>query len=383
MQLSKNYKYILGMIAFAAFLYMLVLNVQNIFGVANSLYRAILPLIIGCLIAFILDIIVHRYELLFPKTKLCWMEKIKRPFCTVAGLISVAFMIGFVLYMAIPQTIHSISLALKNLPEVYNQWIIWGQTVTNQYPIINEVLLGKSTANQTNINQLAGYASKWMGGIVNTFGNILYFLINLLIGFVFSVYLLLNKKQLLKEAKEFGEAYLSAKVMEQTIYVLKVFNKTFSNFFVGQFLDALILGTLVGIGLMVFDIPYALNIACVIGLTALVPLVGAYVGASIGIIMLLVESPVHALAFLIILITMQQLENNFIYPKVVGNSIGLPGIWVFASIILGGNLFGVVGMLLSVPVVASLYKIMRSDVKKRLDIKSERKNKGTKTTNVV
>lgn len=375
MKFARNYKYIMSLIAFAAVLYTIVLNIQSIFGVIYSLYRALVPLVIGLLIAFILDIIVYRYEKnFFPNIKSGFIRKIRRPLCTIAGLFSVAFMIGFVLYMAIPQTIHSIILALQNIPELYLALLKYSNQLSEQYPIINDLLMDKHFNNPNNIDQIMQHATDWAGGLVSTFGNVVYFLLNLLIGFVFSIYLLLNKEQLIREGNEFSQVYFSERCRKHFIYAITIINKTFSNFFIGQFLDALILGLLVGLGMFVFNIPYALNIACVVGLTALVPLLGAYLGAIIGVIMLLVESPVNAVMFLLILIVMQQLENNFIYPKVVGNSIGLPGIWVFAAIVVGGNLYGVIGMLLAVPLVASIYKIIRFDVKKRLELKEKSEN---------
>lgn len=375
MRFARDYKFMMGLIAFAAVLYMIVLNIQSLFGVVNSLYRALIPLIIGIMIAFVLDIIVYRYEKnFFPKTKNNIIKKIRRPFCTIAGLFSVAFMIGFVMYMAIPQTIHSIILAMQNLPELYVRLLEYSTNLSREYPIINQILMDKHLTNDGNVEQLMAHATNWAAGLVSTFGNVVYFLLNLLIGFVFSIYLLLNKEQLIIESEEFIKAYFSNKYRKHFIYAFKIINKTFSNFFIGQFLDALILGLLVGFGMTVFSIPYALNIACVVGLTALVPLLGAYLGATIGVIMLLVESPVNAFAFLVILLIMQQIENNFIYPKIVGNSIGLPGIWVFAAIVVGGNLYGVIGMLLSVPLVASVYKIIRHDVKKRLGLQENARN---------
>lgn len=375
MKLARDYKFIVGLVAFAAFLYMFVLNIQSIFGVAVSLYRALIPLITGVFIAFILDIIVYRYETnFFNGTNNRFLKKIKRPFCTIAGLVSVAFMIGFVMYMAIPQTIHSIILALQNLPAIYTKMMEYSAQLRADYPVISQVVVDKYFVSVNNVEQVMSHATNWTSGLVSTFGNLLYFFVNLLIGFVFSIYLLLNKEDLIRETHEFTQAYFPPNIRNHSIYVFSILNKTFSNFFVGQFLDALILGILVGFGMLVFRIPYALNIACVIGLTALVPLLGAYVGATIGVIMLLVESPVDAIMFLAILIVVQQLENNFIYPKIVGNSIGLPGIWVFASIIVGGNLFGVIGMLLAVPLVASIYKIIRNDVKKRLEMQADRQN---------
>ena len=156
-------------------------------------------------------------------------------------------------------------------------------------------------------------------------------------------------------------------MVNRVSYVTRVAVQTFSNFFVGQFIDALILGVMVGITLWLFNIEYATTIACVIGLTGLIPLLGIYVGGGvIGAVMLLTVSPMDALIYVIILEILHQIESNFIYPKIVGDSIGLPGLWVFVAVIVGASLMGVTGMLIGVPLVATFYKLLMRDVEERL-----------------
>ena len=189
---------------------------------------------------------------------------------------------------------------------------------------------------------------------------------NIIIGLIFAIYMLLDKERLLTQTKRILCAYLPDKWVEQGAYVGRVAIDTFSNFFVGQFLDALVLGVLVGITLALFNISYALTIACVIGLTGLIPLLGIYIGGVMGAIILLTVSPMEAFIYVVILEVLHQIESNFIYPKIVGNSVGLPGLWVFAAVIVGGSLYGVVGMIAGVPLVATIYKLLMEDVDKRL-----------------
>ena len=189
---------------------------------------------------------------------------------------------------------------------------------------------------------------------------------NLIIGLFFAVYILLDKERLLKQATYVCHAYFSKKSVSRLSHWTDVAFNTFSKFFIGQFLAALVLGIMVGLALWMFDVSYAMTIACVIGLTGLIPLIGVYVGGLMGAIILLTVNPVEALIYLIILEVIHQIESNFIYPRIVGSSIGLPGIWVFATVIVGGALDGVVGMLIGVPLVATLYKLWQEDVRARL-----------------
>lgn len=360
------YKHSVGLLFVAAFLYMVVLNLSPILDMAHSFYQAILPLLFGVGIAFILDIVVHRLEKrLWPRTHTYVLRKMRRPLATILGIIIVILLIGFVLYMAIPQTIQSLTLAVANIPALYDKMIDLSLEFSAQYPWLQDTHATDMISRKEDLAKLTNYALSWAGGVMSALSNALSFLFNLVIGFVFSIYLLLNKSVLLMELDDILITYFGKTMQRRVHYVWQVTTETFSSFFVGQFLDALILGAMVGIGMGLFQLPHALTIGCVVGFTALVPLVGAYVGAAMGTLILIVENPMHAVIFLIILIVMQQIESNLVYPKIVGDSIGLPGIYVFAAIILGGNLYGVTGMLLSVPLAATLYRILRDDMLRR------------------
>ena len=186
----------------------------------------------------------------------------------------------------------------------------------------------------------------------------------MLLSIIFSIYILATKDTLKNGGTKLLNRYASEKWNKRISYVLSVLNECFHSYIVGQCTEALILGVLCTIGMLIFGFPYALMIGALIAFTALIPVAGAYIGAGIGAFMILTESPVQALLFLIFIAGLQQIEGNIIYPKVVGTSIGLPGLWVLAAVTIGGGMFGVLGMLLGVPIAAAVYRIVGDDVKK-------------------
>ncbi len=164
--------------------------------------------------------------------------------------------------------------------------------------------------------------------------------------------------------KKLFEKYLPKKLNMKIYYILDIANSTFASFFTGQFIEAIILGSLCSLGLFIFRFPYAPMIGSVVGFTALIPLVGAYIGGAFGFCMILTQDPVQAFLFILFLIVLQQIEGNLIYPKVVGGSVGLPGLWVMVAIVIGGNMAGITGVFFSVPVAATIYKLLQAAVNK-------------------
>jgi len=188
---------------------------------------------------------------------------------------------------------------------------------------------------------------------------------------IFALYMLIGKEKLLGQLHRLLQAYVKPQACERLLYIGSVFNSSFHRFFVGQSIEALILGGLCIIGMYILQFPYALMIGTLIGFTALIPVVGAFIGAGIGAFMIFTVSPLQAVFFIIFIVILQQLEGNLIYPKVVGSSIGLPAIWVLVAVTVGGGLFGILGMLLGVPAAAALYRLLRENVEKREAAASE------------
>lgn len=207
--------------------------------------------------------------------------------------------------------------------------------------------------------------SSMFGAVATAVSSIFSGIVTFLVSFIFSIYILLGKDRLGLQLKRLMVNYIKPAWNKKLFYVLSVFNDCFHKYIVGQCIEAVILGTLCILGMLICRFPYATMIGTLIGFTALIPVAGAYIGAGVGAFMILTVSPMKAVLFLVFIVVLQQLEGNLIYPKVVGTSIGLPGIWVLAAVTIGGSLFGVSGMLIGVPTAAAVYRILRNDMNRR------------------
>jgi predicted PurR-regulated permease PerM len=202
--------------------------------------------------------------------------------------------------------------------------------------------------------KIADYALSLLGGAISG-------VVNATIALVFSIYLLFGKRRLLSQLAYLMERFIPEKYCRKIVHVKVIANRTFEKFFTGQFVEAIILGSLCTLGMLLFRFPYALTVGSVVGMTALIPLVGAYLGGVIGFVLLFNQGYQTALLFVLFLVILQQMEGNIIYPRVVGTSVGLPGVWVFTAVILGGGLFGIPGILFGVPFVATIYQLLKAE----------------------
>lgn len=203
------------------------------------------------------------------------------------------------------------------------------------------------------------------GAVTTVVTSVFSIFVTALISMIFAIYLLLGKDRLKGQCDRLMKNYLYPSWQEKIEYVLSVLNDCFHRYIVGQCIEAVILGTLCALGMFLFRFPYAVMIGALVSFTALIPVAGAYIGAGVGAVMMLTVSPMKAILFLIFIAVLQQLEGNLIYPKVVGTSIGLPGLWVLAAVTIGGSLMGIFGMLIGVPITAALYRLLREDMKRR------------------
>lgn len=367
MEKFKYYKQLVGAIILAGIMAIVALRIGDIANAIDAVLSAFVPLILGACMAFVLDILVVRYERwLWPKTKFGWRYKIRRPLSIILSFVTISLIVYFIARMAVPQLIHSMSIIVSAAPQLYADFQVWIQHITEAIPFASNQTIMDTLNGESFVKYTREWGTKGGSYIVDTMGSVLSWTLNIGLGLIFAVYMLLDKERLILQGKRMLKAYASDVWMERTTYVGNVAVKTFSNFFVGQFIDALILGVMVGVTLWLFNIEYATTIACVIGLTGLIPLLGIYIGGVMGAVMLLTVNPMDALLYVVILEVLHQIESNVIYPKVVGNSIGLPGLWVFTAVIIGASLMGVTGMLVGVPLVATCYKLLMADVEARL-----------------
>ena len=275
----------------------------------------------------------------------------------------IAAVIGIVL----PQLSDCIELIINLFPKTV-KWI--AEKLDNLDAVPEDIIdILSNTDWQSKIDQIVDVVTSGIGSTVQivftTVTTLVSGIVTAFLSIIFAIYLLVSKNRLIKQSSRFIKAYLPEKISHKIFYVVRVFNETFRKYVIGQCTEAVILGVLCIIGMLILNIPYAAMIGTLIAFTALIPIAGAYIGAAVGALMIVTVSPIKALIFIIFLVILQQIEGNLIYPKVVGSSIGLPGLWVLAAVTVGGAVMGIPGMLLGVPLTASIYRIIRHDLNKR------------------
>ncbi|WP_101773900.1 AI-2E family transporter [Peptostreptococcus faecalis] len=321
------------------------------------------PIIIGCVMAFILNILVVKWEsVYFVDTKNKIIIKTKRGVCILLSILSVLLILFFVSKLILPQVNKSISLFIQQFPTVYDKILRDIIEYSEKVPFLKNAIIPHNLDGKEIIEKVMGISANWVGGIFSLLGSFLGLIANLVIAFILAIYIVASKERLCKQFNKVFNKILSQKFIKKFYYILDITNSTFRSFFIGQFLEAIVLGSLCTLGMYILGIPYPPMIGSVVGLTALIPLVGAYIGGGFGFIMIITHSFFDGIAFVIFLIILQQFEGNVIYPKVVGTSVGLPGLWVLVAILVGGGLFGVTGVFFAVPVMATLYKLLENYV---------------------
>ena len=370
--MKPEIKKLIGVAGIIFGLYLAIRYWAKVEGLILLGFSAAIPLIIGCVIAYIVNILMGFYEVgfgkLFPKLK---RMMVKRIICLVLAFFSMIAIIFFAIYMVLPELINCIASFVKLIPGLVEEIVAYTkeEQLLERIPILQETLDRLNSENiGTTIEQLwntfKGSLGGAVGSIMSAVSSVFSSLIGVVVGLIFSIYIMLDKERLSTRCKILISTYMPKRA-ERIFYIGQVFNESFHNFIVGQCTEAIVLGVLCIIGMALLRIPYAVMIGVFIGFTALIPIAGAYIGAAVGAIMILTVSPFKALEFLIFILILQQIEGNLIYPKVVGKSIGLPGIWVLTAITLGGGILGIPGMLLAVPLFSAGYRLLKEDVTKR------------------
>lgn len=362
-----------GLILFVAVIVLLMIYSQSVLGGIALFFGMIQPFLVGGAIAFVINLPMRWLETkVFKKWNGKVAKRIKRPVCMVLAIVLILLVITGVIGVVVPQ----ISTTAKELgvliPAFFADVVHELEKLTKAYPEIWEKVkeLENMEINwESVINSVAGFLKNGMGNMltstVSIAGNVIGGVVNIFISFVFAVYILSSKEKLASQGDRIIKAYASEKWYVRISKVLKILNRNFGNFISGQCLEAVILGLLFVIAMTIFGFPYAVMIGVLIAFTSLIPVVGAFIGCFVGAFLILIHDPLQALWFVIMFLIIQQLEGNLIYPRVVGNSVGLPSIWVLAAVSIGGSMFGVAGMLCFIPLVSTFYTLLREDVNKR------------------
>ena len=365
---DKTRKDIIIIISYIALVIFALVNFSKIIAFLGKIISIFSPFLLGIILAFVLNVLNNFIEkIIFGKIKpsKIW-NKIKRPLCITLSLILVFLTIFFVMNLLIPQLKNSASLFTDTLP-AYKEDIIG---------ILNKFDVDESTVNKVGeyLDNFGKVITDYIKGnskdVITVTTEVATSVINIIskgiITLVFAIYMIAQKETLSRQINKIMRAYLKPKTINKINTVGTLANKTFSNFVTGQCLEALIFGSLVFVGMLIFRFPYASTIGVLLGFTALIPIFGAFIGTAIGFILIMMVSPVKAILFVVFIIVLQQIEGNLIYPRVVGKSIGLPGMWVLLSVTVGGSIGGILGMLIATPLCSLLYALFTKMVNDRL-----------------
>lgn len=349
------------------FVYLCIHYWTDVADVTGTLVKAASPLLIGCVIAYIVNILMTFYEkLCFREASSRGMLRLRRVVCIILAFLTLFALVALIGWLTISQLVPCVQLILAELPDFLEKAAVH----LREWGILSDEVASSILAIdwRSQISDIIQMVSSGLGSVVDmlvkTISSVFSGIVSALLSLFFAIYLLASKEILVRQVHRVITRYLKESWYQKFMYVIGVFDDCFHRFIVGQCTEAVILGVLCALGMWILRLPYAAMIGALTAFTALIPLIGSYVGCIIGAFMIFTQSPIKAVIFVIFLIVLQQIEGNLIYPKVVGNSIGLPGIWVLASVTVGGGMFGVAGMLVGVPFAAALYRLLREDVQK-------------------
>lgn len=364
-KIRKITKWLIGVVTACILIYLAIRHLNMIAMGISWLVNIMFPILLGVVMAFVLNVPMRPIE----KHLHLKHKKAKRPLAIFLSLLLISGIFTGVAFLVIPEIVDAVRLVAQIILSGIDQATFLEENIDlSTFPLgeyleqinIDWVQLKLSledwTISQRDVllKRAAGTVSSIATGFINFF-----------IGLVFSIYTLANKEKLKIQMRRLIHAWLPEKTGISLIHIVSVCNVSFRNFIAGQATEAIILGTLCTIGMLILRLPYAPMVGALVGVTALIPIVGAYIGAITGAFLILTVSPLKAFVFIIFLIILQQIEGNLIYPRVVGSRVNLPAMWVLAAVTVGGNLSGPVGMLLGVPAASAVYELLKEATSKR------------------
>ena len=378
-EFNKNtFRYIIGAAAIIILLAWGVNNPEKISGIVSGFFSLISPFLTGFCLAFVVNVLMRPLEKLFDKIFGKCNEKkrakARRPVCLALSTLIIIGLLFALVFMIIPEFANALQTLVKSVPRYAAQVEIWaGKLIAfaeSHGVALPEMSFntGKLLDTLKNFINSSGIVDK----TINFTGSILSGIVNLIVAVAFSLYLLAQKEKLSEQMKRLLRAFMPKKNdVDRLVNLVEIADRTFTSFITGQLTEAVIIGVLCFIGMLIFRMPYAGVISVLVGFTALIPVFGAFIGTAFGALLILFDNPMKALWFVVFIVVLQQLEGNLIYPKVVGKSVGLPGIWVLVAVTVGGTIGGVPGILLSVPICSVIYNLLAYLVKVRLKKKDE------------
>ena len=358
-----------GLILFTVITVIVGINYIKVLGLLAAAVNMAAPFILGAAIAFVLNVPMRRIESSLSHV-LKKGSRLLRPVSMALSILLVAGVLFLVMFVVAPQLVRTLLGLQSSIPVFFGEVRQWLEQLFAENPQILTNMEQIQIDWQQLFNDSLKFLKNGAGSMLDTTFSAAISIVNgmstFLIGFIFSIYILLQKENLIRQIKKLLAAFLPERTVEGIVRIAALTSRTFSNFFTGQCMEAVILGSMFFIVLVVLRLPYALLIGVLIAFTALIPVFGAFIGWAVGAFLMLIISPMDALLFSVVFFTLQQIEGNMIYPQVVGNSVGLPSIWVLVAVTLGGSMMGVVGMLIFIPLCSVLYTLLRDTVNERL-----------------
>ena len=376
---KKDFINICKVVAFGIILYWILNNIGMFGNAFGTLCSILAPFIGGAAIAFVINIpmtilekkvFIKRKKAKKKKNEIQRVSKWKRLICILISFIIIILIIIGVIFLVIPQIINVITQTISYLPEL----------LTNAKNLIKQLIIdypeieGALSALQSNLENLSsemirGLTSFGTTLVTSSFGFIsstISMIAKTFIAIIFTFYILMSKEKICYQAKRMIYAFANEKTANKICKIAEISKKAFNNFITGQFTECIILGSLCAIGMLILQLPYSAVVGVLVAITAVIPIVGAFIGGAIGVILLLPISLTKAVIFLVFFVILQQIENNLIYPRVVGNRVGVPGIIVLIAITIGGAIWGAVGMVIALPLTSVLYSLVCEAIDKRL-----------------
>lgn len=388
---KRNTRRIMLIITYGVILFAILMRLSSIMASISKVFSVISPITLGLCLAFVLNIIMN----LFEKKILSFMKRSRSPFvrklCRPLSLI-ITFAAGFgvialVLVIIVPQMVDAVDMVITKLPGYANDFFLWAEKMLSDNNISVETIANWEMDWKSMVNKILDFAQKSSATIVDstiTFtSSIISGSFDVIMAIIISIYVLIKKERILDICKKAVTAYMPEKARKKIFKIGALSYKAFAQFIKGQGIEACILGTLCFIGMKIFKFPYAGTVGVLVGITALIPIFGAWIGGGLSAFLILMVNPMKALLFIIYLLILQQIENNLIYPRVVGESIGLPGLLVLIAVIIGNSLTGVTGILVSVPLCSILYTLFKEGIDKRLKEKEQELGESNKQQKII
>jgi len=373
-EINKKFKENILLGTYLVILYFVLLNIKSIISSLDSILGIISPFILAFAMAFVLNLPMKFFENkvfnFLDKEKSPFLRGLKRPLSILSTFISIIGLIIALVLFVVPQLVASISTLLDAVPG----YIASFESLINQYISSAEILenLYNTLINtwQEILRFFGNFLTTSLTSILNTTVSITSGIVNFVLSIVLTIYMLSSKETLIYQVKKLMFAFFNKDFVEKTLRVGSLTNTTFAKFITGQCVEAVILGVLCFIGMNIFRMPYSLLISVLIGVTALIPVFGAFIGTIPAVFLILIINPIQALWFIVFILCLQQFEGNIIYPRVVGNSVGLSAIWVMLAMLVGGSTLGLIGMIIGIPIFSVAYQLIKDYTNKRL-IKKE------------